>query len=64
METKDNIDPQLIGLRFNSVTIPKGALITKAYLQFSVDNTNKNTDPCNLNIFIEESSNAAAFNSS
>ena len=51
METKDNIDPLLIGLRFAGLTIPKGAIITKAYLQFTVDNTNKNTDPCNLYIF-------------
>ncbi len=62
METKDNIDPLLIGLRFAGLTIPKGAIITKAYLQFTVDNTNKNTDPCNLYIFAEETANSIAFN--
>ena len=64
METKGNIDPQLIGMRFNSIAIPKGALITNAYLQFTVDNNNKNTDPCNLFIYAELSSNAVAFNTS
>jgi hypothetical protein len=30
---------QLVGMRFNSVAIPKGATITNAYVQFKVDET-------------------------
>ncbi|MBK9109764.1 MAG: DUF839 domain-containing protein [Saprospiraceae bacterium] len=63
MESAGNMDPQYIGLRFLNIAIPAGSLITKAYLQFTVDNTNKNTDPCNLSIHAERSLNAAAFNS-
>ncbi|MGB3227824.1 MAG: alkaline phosphatase PhoX [Saprospiraceae bacterium] len=64
METKDNIDPMLIGLRFTNIAIPKGSLISKAYLQFTVDNTNKNTDPCNLFIYAESTSNSISFDGS
>lgn len=62
METANNIDPQLIGLRFLNINIPTGSIITRAYLQFTVDNTNKNTDPCHLYVFAERSSNSSAFN--
>ncbi|MBK8956733.1 MAG: DUF839 domain-containing protein [Saprospiraceae bacterium] len=62
METKDNIDPQYVGLRFNSISIPKGSLIQSAHLQFTVDNNNKNTDPSQLTIWAENSVNAAPFN--
>lgn len=30
---------QTVGLRFNSIAIPKGAIIQKAYIQFTVDET-------------------------
>lgn len=55
-------DPQLVGLRFNNITIPKGALILRAYLQFTVDEINKNTDPCNVWVKVQASDNAPAFN--
>ncbi|MBW2412523.1 MAG: hypothetical protein JRF72_22210, partial [Deltaproteobacteria bacterium] len=38
----DNGDPgkaQIIGLRFQNVTIPRGAVITNAYIQFEIDET-------------------------
>ncbi len=63
-ETAGNIDPQLVGLRFTNITIPKGALITNAYLKFTVDATNKNTDPCNLLIFAQSADNPLTFDPS
>jgi hypothetical protein len=55
-------DPQIVGIRFNSITVPKGALITRAYIQFTVDATNKNTDPVNVWVKAQSSDNAPAFN--
>lgn len=60
-ETAGNIDPQLVGLRFTNIAIPKGAIITNAYLKFTVDATNKNTDPCNLHIFAQAADNPLTF---
>ncbi|MBU6339906.1 MAG: T9SS type A sorting domain-containing protein [Bacteroidetes bacterium] len=60
-ETAGNVDPQLVGLRFTGVNIPKNAWIASAYLQFEVDNTNKNTDPCNLWIKAQDSDNPVTF---
>lgn len=47
-EDADGSTPQLLGIRFNSVAIPKGVTIMKASIVFTVDNTDKNTDPCNV----------------
>jgi hypothetical protein len=41
-------DPQLNALRFVSVAIPKGATITKAYLEFEMDETKGNSKPVNV----------------
>lgn len=60
-EAANNADPQVVGLRFTGIAIPKGALITKAYLQFQVDATNKNTDPCNIWIKAQDSDNPLTF---
>ncbi|MFN0216900.1 MAG: PhoX family protein, partial [Saprospiraceae bacterium] len=60
-EAANNKDPQVVGMRFTGLSIPKGALITKAYIQFQVDATNKNTDPCNLWITAEDADNPATF---
>ncbi|PBQ30483.1 hypothetical protein CNR22_01435 [Sphingobacteriaceae bacterium] len=54
-------DPQLVGVRFTSVTIPPMATIMSAYIQFAVDATAKNTDPCVLNISSENNANPATF---
>ena len=40
-------DPQILGLRFQDVTIPPDAVITEAWLQFEVDET-KDDQPVNL----------------
>ncbi|MCC6462523.1 MAG: DUF839 domain-containing protein, partial [Saprospiraceae bacterium] len=60
-ESPNNVDPQLVGIRFSAVAVPKGALITKAYLQFQVDNTNKNSDPCSIWIKAENNDNPLTF---
>ncbi len=37
-------DNQLIGMRFNNIDIPQGAIITSAYVQFHVDETDVDSD--------------------
>ena len=50
---------QTVGLRFKNITIPKGAVISKAYIQFQTDETSdENT---NLTIYGEKVSNASTF---
>ena len=56
----DRGNAQYIGMRFNGLNIPQGAVITSAYLQFTVDE-NINEDPCDLNIYGEASDNAITF---
>jgi hypothetical protein len=50
---------QVIGLRFNNLAIPKEAKITRAYIQFTVDE--KTTAGCNLIIKGENSVNPSIF---
>jgi unsaturated rhamnogalacturonyl hydrolase len=52
---------QVVGLRFNNVTIPASANITNAYIQFGAVKTNSST--ANLVIKGEYSGNSAAFTS-
>jgi hypothetical protein len=59
LELVYDINTQKVGIRFVNVNIPKGAVITKAYLQFKVDEISSATTP--LTILGEASSNAAAF---
>lgn len=56
-------DPQLVGLRFTNISIPKGSIILKAYIQFTVDAVSKNADPCNVVIRYEPVSNASPLDS-
>ncbi len=60
-ETTGSADPQMVGIRFANITIPKGAVITNAYIRFTVDATNKNTDPCNLRVFAQAADNPVTF---
>lgn len=53
---------QTIGLRFTSLPIPPGAVITKAWVQFTVDETS--TEVTTLTIRGQAVSDAAAFSSS
>lgn len=50
---------QTVGLRFNGIEIPQGAVITRAYLQFTVDE--KTTTKTSLVIRGQNSGNAPAF---
>ncbi len=60
-ESANNKDPQLVGIRFVGIQIPKNALITKAYIQFTVDATSKNSDPSELYIYAENADNPRTF---
>ncbi|MCB0597588.1 MAG: T9SS type A sorting domain-containing protein, partial [Phaeodactylibacter sp.] len=51
---------QTIGMRFNGLNIPQGAVITSAYVQFTVDEA-VNDNPCNINIYGQAADNAAMF---
>lgn len=57
----DGSKNQIVGMRFNDVDIPQGATITKAYIQFTVDE--KDDDYTNLNIFGEDNDNAILISS-
>ncbi len=50
---------QVVGMRFRGVSVPKGATITNAYLQFKVDETSSNVTM--ISIQGEAKSNALAF---
>jgi hypothetical protein len=52
-------EDQTVGLRFNGIAIPPGALITEAYIQFTVDEVD--SEATSLTIEGEASSNAAPF---
>ncbi|MHC4596497.1 MAG: hypothetical protein ACYS19_16340 [Planctomycetota bacterium] len=56
-------NPQIIGVRFTGIPIPKGATITDAWVRFQVDEDKGGTEPVNLIIEGELSSNPAAFSS-
>ncbi len=53
------LEEQIAGLRFQSVGVPKGVLITKASLEFSV--AEASTVPETLSIKAEDTGNASAF---
>jgi len=54
--------PQVVGLRF-AVPLPKGAVISKAYVEFTVDEAKGGTQPVNLVIDGQLVPNAPAFTS-
>jgi hypothetical protein len=54
-------DPQLVGLRFPGIFIPKNAVITSAKIEFEVDQNNKNASPCDLYIYAENNDNPVTF---
>jgi hypothetical protein len=53
---------QTVGLRYTRVTIPQGATITNAYVQFTTDETNSGAT--SLTIRAEDENNASAFSES
>jgi hypothetical protein len=54
---------QVIGIRFLNVNIPKGAGVSNAYLEFTVDEDKGGTEPVSLIIEGDLSPNAAEFSS-
>lgn len=52
---------QAIGLRFADLAIPAGAEISKAYVQFTVDEPDKSTDVFHMEIKAENTGNSAPF---
>jgi hypothetical protein len=50
---------QLVGMRFNDISIPPGAVITNATIQFTADESQTNATA--LSIFVEAVDDAAAF---
>ncbi|WP_281987545.1 fibronectin type III domain-containing protein [Aquimarina aggregata] len=57
-----NTSYQVIGLRFQSLGLPKNATITSAYLQFTADESNSSN--AELEIALHNSSNSPSFSSS
>ena len=51
-----------VGMRWTNVAIPQGATITKAYIEFAVDETG--SSPTDLNFNTEAVNNAGTFTSS
>jgi hypothetical protein len=52
---------QLVGLRFNNVTLPEEAILYRAYIQFQTDEDDAEEDPTNLIIHGELSAISASF---
>ncbi len=53
-------DDQLIGLRFTNVSVPTGATVTRAYIQFQTDEDKMN-NPCQLYVFAENNANPVTY---
>ncbi|WP_300460945.1 PilC/PilY family type IV pilus protein [Desulfobacula sp.] len=51
---------QIIGIRFQNIAVPQGAMITRAYIEFDVDE-DVNTNPTNLDIHAEAADNPGTF---
>lgn len=56
----NSIGDQIVGIRFNRLNIPVGAIINSAYINFSVDAT-IDVDPCELYIYGEANDDPATF---
>lgn len=52
---------QTVGIRLRDVTIPKGAQILSAHLQFAVDEGDKNSDPFDVSIWGEAADNPGSY---
>lgn len=55
---KDN-ELQTVGLRFNNISVPKGAIVTDAYINFTVDEMQSETT--SLSFYGQAADNAATF---
>lgn len=54
--------PQATGIRFSNIQVPRNAVITSAYLEFTAGSSNTGTS--NLSIRVQESDNAPTFSGS
>lgn len=63
LEIVDESTNQVIGLRFQDVSVPKGAKIIDAYVQFTVDEikNSKNSENFNVNIQAEDTDNSTPY---
>ena len=52
-----------LGFRFNNITIPAGATVTKAYIQFQADESSSGTSQTDTTIYGQDSDNATTFTS-
>lgn len=57
-----NGSPQWVGVRFDGIDIPDGAVITEAFIRFQA--MESNSDPASFTIEIENSENAAGYSGS
>ncbi|MCB0616950.1 MAG: hypothetical protein KDC75_26715, partial [Phaeodactylibacter sp.] len=55
-----NQGKQAVGLRFTTLNLPQGVVISRAYVQFTVDETSSGA-PCDLDIYGLASDNTPAF---
>jgi len=62
-EGEGQSDNQAIGIRFLNVNIPKGAGVSNAYIEFTIDEDKGGTDPVSLIIEGEFSPDAPGFSS-
>ena len=62
LELVEEVSTQLVGLRFQNVTIPPQSTIINAYIEFEVDETS--TTATSLSIAVEDSANALGFTTS
>ncbi len=60
---RDGSNNQIVGIRFQGVNVPPGAIIQDAYIQFAADESN-NTNPFNLTIEGEAADNPSQFSTS
>ncbi len=60
-EDGTGINPQLIGVRFESIPLAKNCVITEAHIEFELDATAKNGDPAVLTIRAEANDNPVTF---
>ncbi len=60
-EGSANDVPQMVGLRFQGINLPKNITINHAYLEMEVDNASSKVDPCNLIIKSEDNDNPVTF---
>jgi hypothetical protein len=62
-ENEGQADPQIIGIRWEDITIPRGSTISMAWVRFDIDETKGGTPPVSLIIEGELSPDAVTFSS-